>query len=64
MIRSVLHVCSDFGELHSIRVAAVPSMFLVKFKPDAFISAGAAEEPVTANQKAFPLIGRPERGKR
>lgn len=56
MIHSVLHACSDFGELLSIRVAAVPSMFLVKFKLDTFISAGAAEEPVTANQKAFPLI--------
>lgn len=29
-----------------------------KLKLDTFISAGAAEEPVTANQKAFPLITR------
>lgn len=48
---------TDFRELRSIRVAGAPSVFGEdKLKLDTFISARAAEEPVTANHKAFPLI--------
>lgn len=57
---SFARVFTDFGELHSIRVAGGSKYVFGedKLKLDTFISAGAAEELVTANQKAFPLITR------
>lgn len=53
-------VFTGFWELHSIRAAGVRSMFFCedKLKLDTFISASAAEEPVTAYQKSFSLITR------
>lgn len=61
MIHSLLHVCpQDFRELHSIRGAGASKYVFGedKLKLDTFISARASEEPLTANQKAFPLITR------
>lgn len=56
-------VFTGFWELHSIRAAGVRSMFFFfcvedKFKLDTFISASAAEELVTDDQKSFSLITR------
>lgn len=54
---SFANVFADFRELLSISVAGgVPSTFFGEDKLK--LPARAAEEPVTANHKAFPLITR------
>lgn len=58
MIHSVLHVCSQVsGSCTQLEQQGLGVCFREdKLKLDTFISARAAEEPVTAYQKSFSLI--------
>lgn len=60
MIYSVLHVCSQVsGSYTQLEQQGLGVCFCEdKLKLDTFISASAAEEPVTAYQKSFSLITR------